>query len=196
MLHLNRTTFALVAAVALVMGLGAPTVAQEEPTTFDSVQVTLAGGVLSFTIEVQTQLSQIRYSHADGYTVATGGSFDVVVKDDRNNAAGYVIDLAASDFLREGSAHSIDLGVNGTTLAVGAASTVVKDAGPGSAPNASEVLSLTESPRPILAAGSGVGNGHFTAAGYSLTLSGVSASTPPGNYVSVLTLSSAAGPQG
>lgn len=194
-LHLNRTFISLVGAVAIAMGLSAPTRAQEVPTTTAALEVTLAGGVLSFTIDITTELPLSRYSHAEGYTAANGGAFDVVVKDDRNSAAGYVINLAASGFVRDGGGATIDLGVNDTTLAVGAATSVTLTAGNSPVPVALGVTSLTGAARPILTAGPNIGNGHYTAAGYSLSLSGVPAATPPGDYISVLTVSSTAGPQ-
>jgi len=195
LLHLNRTFIALLGAVALALGLGAPALAQVAPTTTDSLTVTLAGGVLTFTIDVTQDLPQVRYSHADGYTAATGGAFTVVVKDDRNTSSGYIVDLAASDFFRDGGTGSIDLGLNDTRLAVGAATAVTRTAGSGTAPIALGVTNLTDAPRAILTATAGVGNGHYTAAGYSLSLTGVPASTSPGNYIANLTISSTAGPQ-
>ena len=194
MLHLNRTFISLVGAVAIAIGMAAPALAQDVPTTSDALTVTLAGGVLTFAIKVDSQLSQIRYSHSDGFTSATGGAFTVFVKDDRNTEAGYVINLAASDFLRDDGVKTIDLNLGQTTLAVGAATSVTRTAGSDTEPLASAVTRLMDIPAPILTAGQGNGNGHYTAAGYSLSLSGVPAGTISGNYTSILTVSSTAGP--
>ena len=181
-------------AVAIVLATGFSTSARVE--TSGTVTATLTGGLIAFSIEVTANLSLQRYSHETGYTNATGGSFTVNVTDDRNTATGYNILLAASDFTRVGGVGLIDLGVDGTTLAVPTAGVVTRINGDAvNLPTANTATNVTSTGVPILTAANTFGNGHYSAAGYALTLTGVSASVPTGDYRSTLTLSSSAGPQ-
>ncbi len=187
----RQSFFAFVGAIAVAFGFAAPSMAQ----TTDTVTVTLGGGVITFSIDVTANLSSLSYSHETGYTNGSGGSFTVVVKDDRNTSAGYVISLAASNFTRVGGGGSIVLGSTGT-LSVPTAGTVARDSGdPVNLPTANTAASLSGTAVPILSAAPTFGNGHYTASGYALALTGVSAGVPNGTYTSTLTVSSTAGPQ-
>ena len=163
--------------------------------TTDSVTVTLGRRRHTFSIDVTSNLSSLSYDHETGYTDGSGGAFTVAVKDDRNTSAGYVISLAASNFIRTGGVGTIVLGSTGT-LSVPTAGTVTRDSGdPVNLPEANTAASLSGTAVPILSAAPTVGNGHYTASGYALALTGVSASVPNGTYTSTLTVSSTAGPQ-
>ena len=187
----RQSFFAFVGAIVVAFGFASPSMAQ----TTDSVAVTLGGGVITFSIDVTTNLSPLSYNHETGYTDGSGGGFTVAVKDDRNTSAGYVISLAASNFTRTSGVGTIVLGSTGT-LSVPTAGTVTRDSGdPFNLPTANTAASLSSTAVPILSAGSGFGNGHYTASGYALALAGVSASVPNGTYTSTLTVSSTAGPQ-
>jgi hypothetical protein len=188
----RQSFFACVGAIAVAFGFAAPLMAQ---STTDTVTVTLGGGIISFSIDVTANISSLSYNHETGYTNGSGGAFTVDVKDDRNTSAGYVISLAASTFTRTGGNGSIVLGSTGT-LSVPTAGTVTRVSGdPVNLPMANTAASLSGTAVPILTALQNTGNGHYTAAGYALALSGVSASVPNGTYTSTLTVSSNAGPQ-
>ncbi len=187
----RQSFFAFVGAIAVAFGFAAPSVAQ----TTDTVTVTLGGGVITFSIDVTANISSLAYNHDTGYTDGSGGAFKVVVKDDRNTAAGYVISLAASSFTRVSGGGSIVLGSTGT-LSVPTAGTVTRDNGdPFNLPTAHTAANLSNTAVPILSAAATFGNGHYTASGYALALTDVEASVPNGTYTSTLTVSSTAGPQ-
>ena len=190
-MRMRRSFFAFVGTIVVAFGFAAPSMAQ----TTDTVTVTLGGGVITFSIDVTSNLSPLSYNHETGYTDGSGGAFTVAVKDDRNTSAGYVISLAASNFTRTGGGGSIVLGSTGT-LSVPTAGTVRRDSGdPVNLPTANTAASLSGTAVPILSAASGIGNGHYTASGYTLALTGVSAGVPNGTYTSTWTVSSTAGPQ-
>lgn len=191
-MNLRRSIFAFIGAIAVAFGGAAPSIAQ---STTDTVTVTLGGGVISFSIDVTSNLSALSYNHETGYTSGSGGAFTVVVRDDRNTSAGYVISLAASNFTRVSGGGTIALGSTGT-LSVPTAGTVERISGdPINLPTANTAASLSGTAVPILSATSGQGNGHYSASGYALSLTNVEASVPNGTYSSTLTVSSTAGPQ-
>jgi hypothetical protein len=190
---LKRSFVAIMAALALLSASNASALAQATNTA--TLTATLNAGALSFTIQVTSQLSPQSYTHDTGYTSASGGAFTVVVSDDRNTNAGYSINLAASNFTRTTGTGTIVLGADGTRLAVPTAGAVTRQAGDfTNLPVARTATNLTTTAVPILTAVAGSGNGRYTAAGYALTLTGVLASVPTGEYTSTLTLSASAAP--
>src|SRR5687767_11843100 len=64
--NLRRSLVAIMCAFALVSG--SYSLAFAQATNTDTVTATLAGGVVTFTIDVTTNLSPQAYSHESGYT--------------------------------------------------------------------------------------------------------------------------------
>lgn len=191
-MHWKRKIVALAGALVLATGFNAPVLAQ---TNTDTVTATLNAGFITVSIVVTDDLDSQSFSHS-GYTDGVGGAFTVVVRDDRATAAGFSVNIAASDFTN-GSGGTITLqGLDRTgTLTVPTPGVVTTTAGDSSKPpTANTAPGLSTTAVAILTAAPTFGNGHYSAAGYGLALTGVASSVRAGTYTSTLTVSTSNAP--